>query len=64
MKRVLAVVVMLVALLTVSVDTADDGAGPFGVTVSVRDARVGVLLRAAGEGTSARRPSWTRRTGI
>ncbi|MFE8963380.1 trypsin-like serine peptidase [Streptomyces iakyrus] len=48
MKRVLAVVVMLVALLTVSVATADDGGGPLGVTVTARDARVGVLVPAAG----------------
>lgn len=47
-KRVLAVVVMLVALLAVSVATADDGGGPLGVTVTARDARVGVLEPAAG----------------
>ncbi|MFF5844548.1 trypsin-like serine peptidase [Streptomyces massasporeus] len=50
MKRVLSVAVVLVALITASTATADDGAGPFGVTVTVRDARVGVLLRAAGGG--------------
>lgn len=52
MKRVLAVVVMLVALLAVST-TADDGAGPFGVTVTARDARVGVLVPAARAGRPA-----------
>ncbi|MFI8896207.1 trypsin-like serine peptidase [Streptomyces paradoxus] len=50
MKRVLVVVVMLVALITVSAATADDGGGPLGVTVTGRDARVGVLLRTAGGG--------------
>ncbi|MFF8938874.1 trypsin-like serine peptidase [Streptomyces paradoxus] len=50
MKRVLVVVVVLVALVTVSVPTARDGGGPLGVTVTGRDARVGVLLRGAGGG--------------
>ncbi|KOW00111.1 hypothetical protein ADK65_16740 [Streptomyces sp. NRRL B-1140] len=49
-KRVLSVAVILVALITASTATADDGAGPFGVTVTGRDARVGVLLRGAGGG--------------
>ncbi|MEU3933835.1 trypsin-like peptidase domain-containing protein [Streptomyces sp. NPDC029044] len=39
---------MLVALLAVSGATADDGGGPLGVTVTGRDARVGVLVPAAG----------------
>ncbi|MBB4714161.1 hypothetical protein BJ965_004043 [Streptomyces luteogriseus] len=64
MKRVLSVVVVLGGLVTASAATGDDGAGSFGVTVAGRDARVGVLLRAAGEGSSARRPWWTRRGGI
>ncbi|GAA2319136.1 hypothetical protein GCM10010234_76880 [Streptomyces hawaiiensis] len=46
-KRVLTVAVILVALVTASTATADDGAGPFGVTVTARDARVGVLVPAA-----------------
>ncbi|MFJ8048863.1 trypsin-like serine peptidase [Streptomyces luteogriseus] len=50
MKRVLFVAVVLVGLVTASTATGDDGAGPFGVTVTGRDARVGVLLRAAGGG--------------
>ncbi|WP_031108607.1 trypsin-like serine peptidase [Streptomyces sp. NRRL S-146] len=50
MKRVLSVAVVLVGLITASTATADDGAGPFHVTVTARDARVGVLLRAAGGG--------------
>nr|WP_237525180.1 trypsin-like peptidase domain-containing protein [Streptomyces sp. SID5643] len=44
----MTVVVLLVALLAVSVATADDGGGPLGVTVTARDARVGVLVPAAG----------------
>ncbi|MEU9626379.1 trypsin-like serine peptidase [Streptomyces luteogriseus] len=50
MKRVLSVVVVLLGLVTASAATVDEGAGPFGVTVAGRDARVGVLLRAAGGG--------------
>jgi V8-like Glu-specific endopeptidase len=46
-KRVLSIAVVLVALITASTATADDGAGPFGVTVTARDARVGVLVPAA-----------------
>ncbi|MEU3887635.1 trypsin-like peptidase domain-containing protein [Streptomyces sp. NPDC029041] len=49
-KRVLTVAVILLALITASTATADDGAGPFGVTVTGRDARVGVLLRGPGGG--------------
>ncbi|MFJ8596047.1 trypsin-like serine peptidase [Streptomyces sp. NPDC093598] len=53
MKRVLSIAVVLVALITASTATADDGAGPFGVTVTARNARVGVLVPAARAGRPA-----------
>ncbi|MEU0198343.1 MULTISPECIES: trypsin-like peptidase domain-containing protein [unclassified Streptomyces] len=53
MKRVLVVAVLLVALVTASTATADDGAGPFRVTVAAGNARVGVLVPAARAGRLA-----------
>ncbi|MCF0076402.1 trypsin-like serine peptidase [Streptomyces lomondensis] len=50
MKRLLCVVVVLVALVSASTAVADDGAGPLGVTVTAGagpgSARVGVLVPA------------------
>ncbi|MGK5698066.1 trypsin-like serine peptidase [Streptomyces sp. URMC 128] len=50
MKRVLSLVVVLVALTSASTAAADDGAGPFGVTVAAGagagSARVGVFVPA------------------
>lgn len=50
MKRVLSIAVVLVALTSASTAVADDGAGPFGVTVTAGagagSARVGVLVPA------------------
>ncbi|MFF7789539.1 trypsin-like peptidase domain-containing protein [Streptomyces sp. NPDC007991] len=50
MKRVLSLAVVLVALTSASTAVADDGAGPFGVTVTAGavagSARVGVLVPA------------------
>ncbi|MGW0612574.1 trypsin-like peptidase domain-containing protein [Streptomyces sp. NPDC002788] len=53
MKRVLSIAVAIVAVISVSTATADDGAGPFGVTVAAQDARVGVLVPAARAGRPA-----------
>ncbi|MEV0242031.1 trypsin-like peptidase domain-containing protein [Streptomyces sp. NPDC050674] len=50
MKRVLSIAVVLVALITASAATADDGAGPLGVTVTARASRVGVLVPAGRAG--------------
>ncbi|GGT75302.1 hypothetical protein GCM10010256_37360 [Streptomyces coeruleorubidus] len=73
MKRVLCIAVVLVALTSASTAVADDGAGPFGVTVTAGpgagSGRVGVLVPAgratrADGGTSVPRPSCALRIGI